>query len=98
MIGVTLFVVAVLVIGIWVILEVKRLKHRLAAILFIGGILFLYFTGYYVFKGVEVDYKSISGIIGASKTYFNWLLSVGDNFIEITGNVLGMDWKGNLKR
>jgi len=95
MIGATLLVVGILVIAVWVILEAKRFKHRVVGFLVIGGILFFYVTGYFVLKGVNLDYGSISGLVEATKLYFGWLFSVGENFMEITGNVINMDWKGN---
>ena len=94
-IGVTLFIVAVVVIAIWVLLEVKRLKHRILAIVLVGAILFVYFTGLYVFKDTGIDYKSIPGVMDAFKTYFTWLFSVSGNFKSITSNAVALDWTGN---
>ena len=97
MIGITLLIVGILIVGIWLVLEIKRLKHRVLAILFIGIILFVYVSGYYVFNGTNIDYGSISGLTEATKLYVGWFFSVGGNFIDITNNIIKMDWKGNLE-
>ncbi|MBT3405326.1 hypothetical protein HN832_00445 [archaeon] len=96
MIGVILFVVAILVIVVWLMLEFQRLKHKFLAIFVIGFMLSVYFTGFYVFNGKEIDYKSVSGLIDMSKTYFSWLFSIAGNFKSLTVNAVKMDWKGNL--
>lgn len=95
MLGVTLFIIAVLVIAIWVILEVKRLKHRLFAIIAIGAILFFYFSGLFVFAGEDIEWASIDGVIEAGKIYAGWLISVAGNFVEITNNAISLDWEGD---
>jgi hypothetical protein len=95
MIGVTLFVIAVLSIAIWVVVEVKRLKHKLFAILLIGFLIFSYISFAYVFKEKEVDYKTIPGVIEASKIYMSWMISIGMNFGHITSNAIKMDWGAN---
>jgi hypothetical protein len=91
-VGVTLFIIAVLVIAIWVVIEVKRLKHKLFAILLIGLILFSYVSAALVFRGQDIDFKTVSGLMKASNIYFSWLFSVGKNLVSITGNAISMDW------
>jgi hypothetical protein len=95
MIGVTLFIVAVVVIAIWVFIEIKRLKHKIFAVFLICLILFGYFSFLFVFKGKDINYKSIPGVIDATKIYFNWLFSIVGNFKSITTNAVKMDWQGN---
>jgi hypothetical protein len=91
-VGITLFVIAVLVIAIWIIIEVKRLKHKLFAMLLIGFILFSYVSAAVIFRGNDLDLKSPSGIIDATKLYFSWVISISGNFVQITGNAINMDW------
>ena len=94
-IGITFLIVAVLVVTIWLVIEVKRFKHKLFAIFLIGLVLFSYFSFTSVFKGQQIDFKSISGITGAGKLYFSWLFSVFGNLKEITANAIHMNWVGN---
>jgi len=94
-IGVTLFVIAVLIIAIWVIIEVKRFRHKLFAIFLIILILFTYLSFTAVLKGKDVDLKSVSGITEAGKLYFVWLGSVFTNLRSITTHAIDMDWKDN---
>jgi len=91
-VGVTLFITAVLIIAIWMVIEVKRLKHKLFALTLIGLILFSYLSATIIFKGQDVDLKTPSGLVGAGKIYFSWLVSVSGNFVKITGNAVNMDW------
>jgi len=93
--GVTLFVIAGAIIAIWVIIEVKRLKHKLFAIFLIGLILFLYASVTFTLKGHEIDYSSTSGIMEANKIYFSWLGSAFTNLKSITTNAVKMDWGAN---
>ena len=91
-IGVTLFVIAVLIAAIWIVIEIKRLKHKLFAILLIGLIIFSYISFSIVLRGESIDYKSISGVTKASKIYFSWLTSVFGNMKSITTYAVKQDW------
>ena len=91
-IGVTLFIVAVLVIAIWVIIEIKRLKHKIFAIFLIALIIFSYISVSVLFKDRPIDFKSPSGLMSAGKIYLSWLGSVFINFKAITGDAVKMDW------
>ena len=93
-IGVTLFVVAVVVIAIWVAVELKRLKHKIFAILLIGLILLVYFSTVVVFRGKDVDVSTVPGLINAVGLYFSFLTSVFSNLVSITSNAIQMDWMG----
>ena len=90
--GVTFFVVAFLVIAIWLIIEFKRLKHKLFAFLLIGLILFTYISFTASLKGHDVDLKSVSGIMEAGKLYFTWIGGVFSNFKSITAYAFKQDW------
>jgi len=94
-IGTTLFILSILIIGIWIIIEIKRMRHKIFALFLIGLILFLYFSITTVFSDREVDLTSVSGIIDATKVYFSWLGTISSNFKLITSSVTKMDWKGN---
>ena len=94
-IGVTLFVVAALIIFIWIVVELKRVRHKVFALFLIGLVLFLYFSSSFVFQNKEINFKSLPGITEASKLYFSWLGSAFSNLKTITVNAIKMDWQGN---
>lgn len=94
-IGSTLMIMGVLIAGIWILIEVKRLKHKLFAILLIGVILFSYFSFAAIFKESDLDFKTTEGLIGGGKIYFSWLASITGNFMSITTNAIKMDWGVN---
>ena len=94
-IGITLIIIAVLVALIWIVIEIKRLKHKIFAIFLIGLILFMYVTLSFTLKGKDIDYATIPGLMKASKIYFSWLGSVAGNMQTMTSNAVKMDWDGN---
>ncbi len=93
--GLTLFVIAGLIIAIWVVIEIKRLKHKIFAIFLIALILFTYVSFSLTLKSHNLDLKTVSGIMTASKLYFSWLGSLFVNLKTLTANVIKMDWSGN---
>jgi hypothetical protein len=94
-IGTTIFILAVLIIAIWVIVEIKRMKHKIFALFLIAVILFMYFSISSVFKGKDVHLGDMAGIEDAANIYFSWLGSVFGNVRTITANVIGAAEKGN---
>ena len=90
-----LLIMCVLVAGIWILIEVKRLKHKLFAIFLIGLILFSYISFATIFKDSSLDFKTTEGLIEGGKIYFLWLSSITGNFMSITTNAVKMDWKVN---
>ena len=91
-IGITLFIVAALVVAIWILIEFKRMKHKLFALILIGLIIFSYVSATVIFKDTNINFKTIPGIIEGSKIYFSWLGSVFVNLKTVTANVVKMDW------
>jgi len=94
-IGITFIIIAVLIAAIWIIIEIKRLKHKLFAIFLIGLILLGYFSFNLSLREQDVDIKTVSGIIDASKIYFSWVGSAFGNMKLITTNAIKMDWGAN---
>ena len=94
-IGTTLFIVGILVVAIWVIIEIKRFKHKIFAVFLIALIIFAYLSFAVVLKDKDIDYKTIPGVVEASKIYYSWLGSMFVNFKTITTNAIHMDWKPN---
>jgi len=87
-----IFVLAVLLIGIWMLIELKKIKHKLFAILLIGLILFLYITASFTFKGHDINFKSAEGLIKAGKLYFAFLGGFFGNLKTITTHAIDMNW------
>ncbi len=94
-IGLALLVIATLIIGIWVVIEMKRMKHKLLAVFLIALILFLYISFSFVFRNQDVEWKTVPGVMKGGKIYLSWLGSIFGNMKSITGYAIGMDWKGN---
>ncbi len=92
-IGVTLLVVAVLIIAIWTIIEIKRFKHKLFAIFLIILILFTYLSFTAVLKDKDINFKSATGIKEAGSLYVSWLGTLFGNLKSITTQAIDMDWK-----
>ena len=92
-IGTTFFIVAA-----WILIEVKRFKHKIFAIFLIVLILFTYISFSYTLSGQDLDLKTIPGLTEAGKLYFVWLGSMFSNLKSITTNAIKMDWKGNTTR
>jgi CDP-diglyceride synthetase len=93
--GVAFFIILILIVAIWVIIEFKRMRHKLFAIFLIGLILFLYITVTLVIKQNNLEVNSVQGVIDTTRVYFSWLGSVFGNLKDITSNVINMDWSGN---
>lgn len=95
--GVTIFIIAVIIIVIWLIIEAKRMRHKLFAIFLILLILFSYFSFILALKGKDIDYSTPGGFVDAAGLYFSWLGHVFVNFKTITANAIKMDWKAENK-
>ena len=93
-IGITLLVIAVLIIAIWVVVEVKRMRHKIFALFLIGLILFSYLSFSFVLKNKEINF-SVDGIKTAAMLYFSWFGTVFSNIKTITSNSINLNWKGN---
>lgn len=94
-IGTNILVLCIIVVGIWVLIEVKRLKHKIFAIFLIGLILFSYFSFAAIFGESDINFKSIDGITEAGQIYFSWIYSLFGNFKTITTNAISMNWGVN---
>ncbi len=91
-IGITLLVVSVLVVGIWIFIEIKRLRHKVFAMILIALILFTYLSFMATIKGQNLDLSTSEGLIKASKLYFVWLGNIFENIKTVTAQVINMDW------
>jgi hypothetical protein len=94
-IGISILVIAILIIAVWVIVETKRMKHKVFAIFLIGLILFSYLSINFVMKGEEIDLTSIDGVKNVATLYMSWMGTIFINFKTLTTRAIKMDWKGN---
>ena len=95
MIGTAVIILAALVVFIYVLIEVKRLRHKVFALFLIALLIFSYISFSLVIKGRNIDFASVGGLTTATKLYFSWLGSVFGNMKSLTTNAIRMDWKGN---
>ncbi len=93
--SVIIFIIGILIVTILLALELKKMKHKLFAILLIGLILFGFFSFNAVFKGKEVKIENVSDLGNVIKLYFSWLGTAFNNVKIITTQAIKMDWKGN---
>ncbi len=91
-IGVTILIITSLIAAIWIIIEIKRLKHKLFAIFLIFLVLFGYFSFAFVLKNQDLDLKTVPGLIKAGEIYFSWLGSVLGNMKSLTSYAIKQDW------
>jgi|TARA_Y100000310_G_scaffold285257_1_gene308608 glucan phosphoethanolaminetransferase (alkaline phosphatase superfamily) len=90
--GTAILIVSAIIILIWLIIEVKRFKHKIFAIFLMILIVFLYIGGIVVFQGKDIDFTSSSGIMDATKIYFSWLSTIFGNFKTMTAGAIQLDW------
>ena len=92
-VGAALIIVLVLIVVVWILVELKRFRHKIWAIFLILLILFTYLSFGAVVKGKNLDFTSANGIKTAGQLYFSWLGSVFGNLKTITTNAIHMNWK-----
>ncbi|MBI2057343.1 hypothetical protein HYT91_03755, partial [Candidatus Pacearchaeota archaeon] len=85
-IAVTIIIIALVIALIWILVELRRFKHKFFAILLIAMILASYFGFVVTLKGKDINYKSIDGLQTVVKLYFIWIGSIFKNFKTITAN------------
>jgi len=87
-------IVSVLILGIWILVEVKRMRHKIFALVLIALILVSYIGFAGVMKNNNIDLKTVEGLSKATKLYFLWIGSAFGNMNTITTNAIKMDWSG----
>lgn len=92
-IGVTFIIIAVVIVGIWILIEAKRMKHKIFAVFLILLILFTYISFAAVMRNNDIDLKSPSGLATAGKLYLSWLGGIFHNMKTITAYAFKQDWK-----
>ena len=89
-------IIAILIVLVLMFLKFRHIKHRLFAVLLIVLLIFFYTTATKLFSEQQINLKSFDGIVSAGKIYFSWLGHAVKNIVEVTNNVIKMDWAGNL--
>ena len=93
--GAAFFVIVLLIIAVWIIVEIRRFRHKIFAVFLILLILFLYISTVVVFNEQELDLTSFSGVVSATKLYLSWLASAGDNLKTMAANAIKLEWGFN---
>ena len=85
----------ILIVLIYVLTEVKRMKHKFVSLFLIALILFGFFSFTFVFAGKNLTVNSIADVEKMGNLYFSWLGNLFNNVKIITTNAIHMDWQGN---
>ncbi len=91
-IGTTLLIIAVIVIGI---LFLFSFRHKFIAILLIGLLLLGFFSFNAAFKGRDISLNNISDVGKIAKVYLSWLGTAFGNIKTLTGQAVKMNWSLN---
>ncbi|MEX0932875.1 MAG: hypothetical protein WDZ77_02130 [Candidatus Pacearchaeota archaeon] len=91
----SIFVLTMISLGIWFVIEMKRFQHKLIAI----GLIVLVIVGYAgmatIGQNNNVDLTTIGGIVEATKLYASWIGGFFSNLKAITTQAISLDWFGN---
>jgi len=88
-------IIIILIVLAFVFLRMKHMKHKVYMVVIILVLLFVYVTAGKIIATQSINLKSSEGIINGAKLYFAWLGGVADNFKNVAGNAIKMDWKLN---
>jgi len=88
-------IMVLVVAAIWIIIEMKRFKHKIFAVILILMILFTYISFNSVISKHDINLKTVEGLKTAGSLYLSWLGSIFTNLKTITSNAIGMDWTPN---
>tara|TARA_B100000315_G_scaffold193550_1_gene184073 strand:- start:26 stop:343 length:318 start_codon:yes stop_codon:yes gene_type:complete len=92
-----IFILSIVTGGIWIIIEIKRFKHKIFAIILIAFIIFAYVGFVVISQDNNIDLTSVSGVVDATKIYFSWIGSVFVNIKTATVNTIKLDWAYDKK-
>lgn len=94
-IGGVLFTILVIIIAVWLVIEIVKMRHKIIAVLLIGLVLFTYFSFTGVIDNNDIELKSVSDFVEAGKLYVNWLGTLFNNIKTVTSYAISLDWMGN---
>jgi hypothetical protein len=91
-------IIGVMIVIALFVLRVKHFKHRFYVIFLIILIVFFYVSVSRVVSENSLNLRTFDGLMSAGKIYFSWLVHAAGNVKTISGNVINLDWKGNLTK
>ncbi len=91
-VGITLIAVILLVVVVWILIEVKRMRHKIFAIFLIFMILFTYFSFSASIAGKNVDFSTPDGWMQAGGLYVSWLGATFSRIVSVTTYAIGLNW------
>ncbi len=93
--SVIFFIIAILIVAVFVIFKLKGFQHKFVTIFLIILILFSFFSFYLAFNGKDVSIKNLSDVEKIAKLYFSWMGSVFNNMKILTTQAIKMNWQTN---
>jgi hypothetical protein len=93
--SVVIFIIAILIVVIWLTFGFKRVRHKFFALFLIALILFSFFSFTAAFGGKELSVTGFSDIGKIAGIYFSWLANSFNNLKLITTQAIKMDWQTN---
>ena len=91
----SILIITMISVGIWIVIEIKRFKHKIFAMLLIALVIFGYASFIIVTQNNDIDFTSVVGISEATKIYFSWMSSIFENLKTITSNAFKLDWSAD---
>jgi len=89
-------ILAVLILLLFVFFKAKHLQHRAMILVLLLLVTFFYLTFSQVIEGNNINLNTSEGLAVAGKIYFSWLTHIFDNARVVAGNVVKMNWAGNI--
>jgi hypothetical protein len=86
----------ILVILIFVLIEMKYLKHKIKWILLVGCALFIYITFMASISGQNIELNTAEGLKQAGTLYASWLVNGFENMKTLTSHAVKLDWNMNI--
>ncbi|MEK6886010.1 MAG: hypothetical protein AABX17_03525 [Nanoarchaeota archaeon] len=77
-------------------MNIGEMKHKIYLFFVLLFFVVFIFTFMKVVNANSVDLTSASGIFSSVKLYFSWLGHAFSNVQVLTGNVVRMNWFGNM--
>ncbi len=93
--SVVIFIIAILIVVIWLAFGFKRARHKFFALFLIALILFSFLSFTAAFGGKELSVNSFSDLGKIAGIYFSWLVNTFNNLKLITTQAIKMDWQTN---
>ncbi|MEK6820286.1 MAG: hypothetical protein AABX71_01095 [Nanoarchaeota archaeon] len=81
---------------IWFFVRAKHFKHRVYVLILIALMIVFYITSIKIVESSGANIKTLEGMVVAGRMYVKWLGSVWDNTKTIAGEIIKMDWTGDI--